>query len=373
MDRPFHSRTGHSRTGRTARAVRGACVALLAGCLLASCSSQPAEPPSAAPSTRAGGADDSEGPTSATSGHRYLDLQAHRGGRGEWTEESAQAFRESLDLKVTTLEFDIVISKDGVPVVWHDPRVKEEKCADTKPASPKDPQFPYVGKLVHELTWKQLQTLDCSKKLADFPNAKHEKGNRMLQLDDVLEMASDHPEVRFNIETKVEGDKRKDSAEPQEFVDAILPVVAKHHATQRTTIQSFDWRTLPLVREAAPEIPLVMLWDETTWVSHSPWTGDVDFDAVGGNIFKAAAKIGADVLSPGYSQPYGRNVGDPDYRPVATAAFVKQAHEKNLKVIPWTVNNEFTMREQIKAGVDGLITDYPSTLKRVLDQEGVRY
>ena len=45
-----------------------------------------------------------------------FDLQAHRGGRGENTEESREAFQHALDMGVTTLEFDIVLSKDGVPV-----------------------------------------------------------------------------------------------------------------------------------------------------------------------------------------------------------------------------------------------------------------
>ena len=81
-----------------------------------------------------------------------FDLQAHRGGRGENTEESREAFQHALDMGVTTLEFDIVLSKDGVPVVWHDPDIKAEKCADTEPVAKDDPQFPYVGKAVHDLS-----------------------------------------------------------------------------------------------------------------------------------------------------------------------------------------------------------------------------
>ena len=90
-------------------------------------------------------------------------------GRGETTEESLRAFAKSLELGVSTLELDIDITKDGQPLVWHDPTIEAEKCADTAPAFAGDPQYPYVGKLVHELTLVQIRTLDCGRRLAEFP------------------------------------------------------------------------------------------------------------------------------------------------------------------------------------------------------------
>jgi len=101
-----------------------------------------------------------------------FDLQAHRGGRGETTEESLRAFAKSIELGVSTLELDIVITKDGQPLVWHDPTIDAKKCVDTAPAFAGDPQYPYVGKLVHELTLAQIRTLDCGRRLAEFPMRK---------------------------------------------------------------------------------------------------------------------------------------------------------------------------------------------------------
>lgn len=73
---------------------------------------------------------------------KSFDLQAHRGGRGETTEESLRAFAKALELGVSTLELDIVISKDGKPMVWHDPVIDPAKCSDTGPVRPGDQQFP---------------------------------------------------------------------------------------------------------------------------------------------------------------------------------------------------------------------------------------
>src|ERR1700732_1938949 len=70
-----------------------------------------------------------------------FDLQAHRGGRGETTEESLRAFAKALELGVSTLELDIVLTEDGQPMVWHDPTIDAEKCADTGPAFAGDPQY----------------------------------------------------------------------------------------------------------------------------------------------------------------------------------------------------------------------------------------
>ncbi|MGZ4514817.1 MAG: glycerophosphodiester phosphodiesterase family protein, partial [Mycobacterium sp.] len=210
-------------------------------------------------------------PTASAQGPEF-DLQAHRGGRGETTEESLRAFAKSLELGVSTLELDIVITKDGQPLVWHDPTIEAEKCADTGAAFAGDPQYPYVGKLVHELTLVQIRTLDCGRPLAEFPNAEVVRGNRIATLPEVFALTDSYRAgVHFNIETKVAADKPGASAGPQEFVDVILAAVRSANKVDRVEIQSFDWRTLPMVHRAERSIPLVALYNEEMWVPGSPW------------------------------------------------------------------------------------------------------
>jgi len=204
-----------------------------------------------------------------------FDLQAHRGGRGETTEESLRAFAKWLEPGVSTLEFDIVISKDAQPLVWHDPEIMPTKCADTAPPFPGDPMFPYVGKLVHDLTLDQIRTT----------------------LPEVFALTDSHRvAVRYNIETKVEADKPENSAAPQQFVDVILAAVRAADKVDKVEIQSFDWRTLPMVRAAEPSIPLVALWDETTWVPGSPWLNGIDPVVVGDPI-AGATLVGAGIIT----------------------------------------------------------------------------
>src|ERR1700739_2341730 len=287
-----------------------------------------------------------------------FDLQAHRGGRGETTEESLRAFAKSLELGVSTLELDIVITKDGQPVVWHDPTIEDEKCADTGPAFAGDPQYPYVGKLVHELTLVQIRTLDCGKRLAEFPRAEVVRGNKIATLPEVFALADSYQAtVRYNIETKVEADHPGASAEPQQFVDVILATVRSAGKVDRVEIQSFDWRTLPMVHRAEPSIPLVALSGDGTWVPDSPWLAGINAAVVGDPMI-GALMVGANIVSPSYTLVTGRPYVDP-------------APSLGLKVIPWTVADADAMREQIAYGVDGIITDYPTLLRGVMTELGM--
>lgn len=263
-----------------------------------------------------------------------FDLQSHRGGRGETTESSLRAFAKSLELGVSTLELDIVLTRDAQPLVWHDPVIEPEKCADTGPAFADDPQYPYVGKRVGDLTLAQVRTLDCGKLLPQFPNAEVVRGNVIATLPEVFALVEDYrADVRFNIETKV------DAESPQLLVDVVLAAVRAAGRLDSVEIQSFDWRTLPIVRAAEPTIPLVALWEQ------------------GADPIAGAISAGADIVSPQYT--------------VVDRAFVGRAHAAGLTVIPWTVNDAGAMREQIAAGVDGLITDYPTRLRAVLAELGM--
>lgn len=261
-----------------------------------------------------------------------FDLQAHRGGRGETTEESLRAFAKSLQLGVSTLELDVVLTKDAQPLVWHDLVITPDKCADTGPAVAGDPDYPYVGKRVAALTLTQLRTLDCGLPQPEFPDAEVLPGNVIATLPEVFVLAA-HTDVRYNIETKL------DTESPQQIVEVVLAAVRAAGRRDSVAIQSFDWRTLPLVRAADPAIRIVALWER------------------GGDPIAGAAAVGADVVSPDYA--------------VVDRGFVDRAHAAGLTVIPWTVNDAAAMREQIVAGIDGLITDYPARARAVMAELGM--
>jgi glycerophosphoryl diester phosphodiesterase len=174
------------------------------------------------------------------------------------------------------------------------------------------------------------------------------RGNRIAILPEVFALADSYraEAVRYNIETKVEAGEPGASAEPQEFVDVILAAVRLAGKVDRVEIQSFDWRTLPLVRQAEPSIPLAALYDEQTWATDS------------GDPMIGAVMVGANIVSPSYQLVTG-------------TPYVDRAHALGLKVIPWTVDDADVMRQQIADGVDGIITDFPTRARGVMAELGM--
>ncbi|WP_067687969.1 glycerophosphodiester phosphodiesterase [Nocardia jejuensis] len=314
--------------------------------------------------------------TAIANPHRAFDLQAHRGGRGMTVEESLPGFAKAIELGVSTLELDIVLTRDRVPLVWHDPSIQAEKCADTAPATPEDPLFPYVGRLAHDLDYAQIRTLDCGMKLAGFPEAQELPGNKIATLPEVFALAKSYPgafeTLRYNIETKIEAAKPEQSATPAEFVDVILGVVDKAGATDRVAIQSFDWRSLPLVKAKDSSISTVALYDDSTFKTDSPWLGPIHYPDYADNALGAIKTLGADIASPSYVNPWDSEAkaGDADFTLTTTVEYVSKAHELGLKVIPWTVNDKSTIALVLDQGVDGIITDYPNRAREVMREKG---
>ncbi|OLT11987.1 glycerophosphodiester phosphodiesterase [Actinomadura sp. CNU-125] len=308
-----------------------------------------------------------------------FDLQAHRGGLGLVVESTTAAFANALELGVTTLELDVQITEDRRAVVTHDRRVSGKKCRDTGPASPGDPEFPYVGKYVKDLTLRQVRTLDCGTlTLAEHPGQRPVPGARMPLLGEVFDLVHRYRAygVKLNIETKVEAGAPDETAPREQFVRITAREVRRARMLRQVTIQSFDWGALMRMREVEPRLELVALTNfdflQTGRPGRSPWLGGLDIDDFGGDPLAAVASFGATAFSPVHGFPQNGKVTDPGYRPYVTEAMVERAHRLGIKVVPWTVDDAATMNKLIDDGVDGIITDYPDRLRAVMADRGLK-
>jgi glycerophosphoryl diester phosphodiesterase len=318
-------------------------------------------------------------PAQAHPGRGDFDLEAHRGGIGLRSESTLSSFGNAIRLGVRTLELDLQITRDGQAVVTHDRKVDGTKCLDTQPVSAGDPLFPYVGKFVKDLTFVQVETLDCgSKTLRDFPNQVLSPGSRMPLLSQVFDLVKRYraDDVHLNVETKVEAGAPQETAPREQFVQIAAAEIRKAGFERRVTIQSFDWGSLIRMREVDPRLPLVALTNidflQTGKPGKSPWLGGLDIDDFGGDPIAAIKSFGAYAFSPVDGTPQGGHVGDPGYVPYVTKDMVNHAHDNGIKVIPWTVDDVPTMNKLVDDGVDGLITDYPDVLRTVLQSRGLR-
>jgi glycerophosphoryl diester phosphodiesterase len=295
-----------------------------------------------------------------------FDLQGHRGARGLRPENTLAGFEFALELGVSTLELDCAVTADGVVVVSHDPVLNPDHTRDEHGRF-----LDSAGPPIATLTWAQLQRYDVGRLrpgtsyAARLPDQLAVDGERIPRLADVFALARSRGDndVRFNVETKLSPDQPGLTLPPEPFAQAVVAAVRSAGLESRTTIQSFDWRTLSIVRRIAPEIATVALTDQRPGddtiqagrPGPSPWLGGLDVDDFGGSVPKLVHASGARVWSPNYRD--------------LDAGLVKEARALGLVVVPWTVNEPPEMKRVLDLGVDGMISDRPDRLRSELESE----
>jgi len=297
-----------------------------------------------------------------------FDLQGHRGARGLLPENTLYAFARALEIGVTTLELDVGVSRDDVVVVIHNPHLEPETTR-----SPDGMWLEHTGPAVRSLTVEQIKAYDVGRlkpgtRYAErYPDQEAVEGARVPTLEEVFELVerSGNKTVRFNIETKIRPEQPDLTPPPKVFARLVIDAAARHAVLDRVTIQSFDWRVLQAVQRQNPQVTTSYLsvnqpWFDTIRLGEagaSPWTAGFDVDDNGGSLPATVKKAGGDIWSS-----FHREV---DRERVA------EAHELGLAVKVWTVNEEAHMGALIDMGVDGIITDYPDRLRRVMAARGM--
>lgn len=291
-----------------------------------------------------------------------LELQGHRGARGLAPENTIAAFERALAIGVDVLEMDVGLTADGVVVVAHDPALN--------PAITRDASGRFLtgrGPAIRSLTLAQLQTYDVGR--VDPSSAygrslatqQGRDGERIPTLAAVFaRVAALGSDVRFSIETKLSPTEPEETADPETLVRALLEVVRRAGMGERVVVQSFDWRTLAVVRALAPAIPTVHLTSTTgggrNITADGAWTTGLrsnDFASVP-HLVKAA---GGAIWSPNV-----RNL---------TEADLATARSLGLRTVPWTVNDPADMERLVDWGVDGIISDHPDRLRAVMARRGL--
>ncbi|SJZ61416.1 glycerophosphodiester phosphodiesterase [Sediminibacterium ginsengisoli] len=270
---------------------------------------------------------------------RKIDFEAHRGGRGLMPENTIPAMKHAIDLGIVqTLEMDVVITKDKKVVVSHDPYFN--------PAITTTPQGTFFDPkdgpktLLYTMTYDSISKYDVGMKgHPDFPHQQKLAVKKPLLADliDAVEQYAGKRKMLYNIEIKSkEKTDNINHPDPQEFVTLVAAVLKEKKIMDRVVIQSFDPRPLNLLHKMYPELKLSFL---------------VDKDA--GKLEEQLAKLAftPDTYSPAFA--------------TVTKEMVDACHQKNIKVLPWTVNTKEEMVKQIGLGVDGIISDYPDLFKQL--------
>jgi glycerophosphoryl diester phosphodiesterase len=268
------------------------------------------------------------------------DIQGHRGCRGLYPENSIVGFIEAVKLGVNTIEMDVVVSKDKQLVVSHEPWMSASFCFTADGKSIDDNQEKYN---IYQLTYEQIKQFDCGiHGNPKFPEQKKISTVKPLLsevIDAVEKYISDNnlPPVYYNIETKStpEGDHKFHPA-PAEFAMLLYNLLQQKNILHRCIVQSFDPRTLQVLKQKDEMVTLALL------------VANAD------GFEKNISQLGF--------QPH---IYSPNFL-LVNKKLIKKCHQKGIKVIPWTVNEEKKMLQLKKMGTDGVITDYPDRAIKVL-------
>ena len=296
-----------------------------------------------------------------------FDLEGHRGARGLAPENTLPGFAKALSIGVSTLELDVGVTRDGVVVISH-----ERRLVPSTARGPDGKWLPAPGPMIHDLTYAELERYDvgrlnpATRYARRFPAQVPADGARIPRLADLFGLVkkAGNDAVRFNIETKLSPEAPNETLEPVPFARALIAAIRAGGMEARSTIQSFDWRTLKVVQAEAPTIPTVYLSAQQRWLDNiragdpagSAWTAGLKFAAYG-SVPKMVKAAGGTIWSPYF--------GDLD------AAKLAEAHALGLKVIPWTVSQPAQIDALLALGVDGLISDRPDLVRDAMRQKGM--
>ena len=316
--------------------------------------------------------------TYAKVNYDVFDLEAHRGGRDVRPENTLYSYAYAIELGATSIECDMQLTKDGQIVMSHNPILNSDITRDENGNYIENNKYDIRLMTVDELKKFDVGVMDpnCGEYYDLHGKTQFTYDAKIPTLEELMQLIQSYGDknIVLNIETKSYPDPAsagyKNNADPKKFVEVFNNIVKKYDMEDRVVLQSFDWQTLIEMKKLNPNISTSALWQEQpSWgrdseslrryeKKKSPWLGGLDIKDYQGNPVKAAHAIGADIISPYYTEISKQDVDE--------------AHSLGMKVVPCTVNNEKDMNMLLDMGVDGIISDKPWLLKQVLEKRNIK-
>jgi glycerophosphoryl diester phosphodiesterase len=236
-------------------------------------------------------------------------VYGHRGAKGEAPENSLAGFRHAYRQGVRHFELDLVLSKDGKPVVIHDLTVDRT-----------------TGKIgeVYSFMASELSTMDARRNTTPWPSPVG-----IPSLEDLL---NEFPEVE-HLQLEVKKDARQ---RLNVLCNRIIEIIQSRKLYSQVVVTSSDAWFLREVRRRDRKISIGLVTDRKF-----PRPVNV------------AARLHCDFLCLGWK--------------VCSKALVEEAHRRDMKISTWTVNRIHDMQSLEAMGVDSIITDFPTSTRMFFD------
>jgi glycerophosphoryl diester phosphodiesterase len=302
-----------------------------------------------------------------------FELQGHRGACGLKPENTLPSFEAALAAGVSSFETDVHLTRDGVPVLCHDP-VLHDGIASLLPG-----QSEPASRAIYRLTLAEVRRfkVDRNSDPRRFPHQDHEEtplarryaASRLIHayslpaLDDLLsfvafcaagEQLAQHPRVaacarkvvidlelkRIPFEPNTIGDDF-DGSNPGLLERQVIEILRRSGCLERCRVRSFDHRSLVAARKEEPRLATAVLIADTRPANPE----DLAFHCQATHYC-------------------------PHYR-FMDEALVGRLHAHGVRVIPWTVNAPEDWQRLVAWGVDGITTDYADRLAKWLEMRGI--
>lgn len=239
---------------------------------------------------------------------------AHRGASAYYPENTMAAFEGALSMNAEMIELDIMLSKDGVPVAFHDAELDDHSDGSG---------------MLADYTLEELQKLDVGSWFgAEF------SGERIPTLKEVLQFASGKIALNIEIKTEAVSDELRGGVE-----EKCIKLVREYGMEEHVLFSSFDYRAVEHLKELAPEMSVALLYEQKQSKGMSP--------------SELLDTYNADAFNCSYRQLKGKRL--------------KDIKKHNLPVFIYTVDKETKMKRLLDMGVSGIFTNKPDVLLGLLE------
>jgi glycerophosphoryl diester phosphodiesterase len=273
----------------------------------------------------------------------HPEVHGHRGARGLLPENTIPGFLRAIELGCDMIELDVVLTGDGQVLISHEPWMEPSLCLgpDSLPIPPDQ------GKAhnIFRMTLEEIRRYDCgSLPQSRFPDQQLSPAYKPT-LRELVDVADEHALLSgmaspsFNIEIKSDPSwYGVFQPEPEAYVKAVLSTMDSLGIAFRSIIQSFDPAILEAVRREYPSIRLALLVENK--------------DGLKKNLKRLTFK--PDFYSPWF--------------PLVDRKLLEKLRDHDIELLVWTVNEERDIRKMLDLGVDGIISDHPDRVLRMIDE-----
>lgn len=236
---------------------------------------------------------------------------AHRGFSGKYPENTMLAFKKAVEVGCQGIETDLHITKDGVIVICHDETIDRTTNGSG---------------FIRDYNYKELSNFDAGVKFG-----KEFEGEKIPTIEEFLNYVKDK-NLLINLELK------NDIIAYEQMEKKVIDKIYEFKLKNNIILSSFNHYSMIRAKEYDSSIKTGLLYEATLY-----------------NVHDYVKTVGADALHPFFPSVMDENI-------------VRQIKNSGTMINTYTVNKEEHMKALIKLGIDGIITNYPNKLKKILQE-----